>query len=177
MLQSGVILALALPLSLVPYFLLPPHAPPPPMLLDAFPNTDRWVCIARLCAAGMAITGVPLVFIPTRNVVARLVKPWGIEGGGLEGVGRRGREFYVVTAGSWAVCVGFALVGGRVGEFVPLLGVFGAFLLGFLMPGACQWHWSQMSTSTEVLNRFCRPQPSSSSSFSICAARCRSFSR
>lgn len=135
------------------------------MLLDAFPNDDRWVAVGRAAAAWMAVTGVPLVFLPTRSVLARLLKPWGVEGGGLEGIGRRGREFYAVTAGLWVVCVGLGAIPGRAGEFLPLLGVFGAFALGFLFPGAfcppsgqhCSLKNSRRAENTDPTHHFFFP--------------------
>ncbi|CED82959.1 hypothetical protein [Phaffia rhodozyma] len=135
LLLSVLSIALTLPLSLVPYFLL--STPPPPNILDILPSADSWIIVARLSGAGMALSGIPMLFLPTRDVAVRAFRSAGLKtvgGSGFDGQGKKRRAFWTVTAIGWGGVTVLSVAGDWISKKGVLSGVFLGFLLSFFIP-------------------------------------------
>lgn len=133
LLSSGILLALALPFALVPYYLLPalpdplPTATPttPSGVFARLPIDDGWVNLARIlqCAVGLGTCNM-WILRGRDSVLGGL----GVERGQRYKIGRW------VGLGLWLFVVAIATLGGLLAEKIELLGVIATLAVGWLLP-------------------------------------------
>ena len=119
--SSGLLLAMALPFALVPYYLLPelPAATPTTRagVFARLPD-DGWVDLARVLQCVVGLGSANAWVIRGRDCIA----------GGAEGM-------RWVGLGLWVVVVGLACLGGVIADKVETLGVIATLALGWFLPG------------------------------------------
>ncbi|OCF33187.1 hypothetical protein I316_05232 [Kwoniella heveanensis BCC8398] len=134
LIAAGAILALCLPLALVPYYLLPPldadalPAPSPTTPSGVFarlPADDGWVNIARILMCAIALGSSNMWILRGRDTI---LKAMGVDHGEREKAGKW------VGLGMWTVMVAFACLGGWVAEKVELLGVLAILAVAWFLP-------------------------------------------
>lgn len=118
------ILVLALPFALVPYYLLPPAA----TAFDQLPRDDGWTNFARVLMYLLVLASIGSWLVRGRDSVLVALD---VDGGDRYRAGK------FVGAGIWAVVVAFAALGGVVADKIELLGVIATLAIGWLMP--CKW--------------------------------------
>ena len=136
LISSAILLALSLPLALVPYYLLPAlpdaseaiEAATPLSVSGVFgrlPGDDDWVNIARVlqCALGLA-TCNQWILRGRDSILGGL----GVERGERYRLGRW------VGLGLWFVVVSLACIGGWVVEKIQLLGIISTLAVCWLLP-------------------------------------------
>lgn len=159
-LAAGVlILVLALPFALVPYYLLPPA----PTAFDQLPRDDGWTNFARVLMCLLVLASISSWLVRGRDSVLVALD---VDGGDRYRAGK------FVGAGIWVVVVAFAALGGVVADKIELLGVIATLAIGWFLPCKCprslQLQYSRLRANN---------QPSSSSSRSTSDPRWRSSSR
>lgn len=158
-LASGLLLlVLALPFALVPYYLLPAA----PTAFDQLPRDDGWTNFARVLMCLLVLASVSGWLVRGRDSVLVALD---VDGGDRYRAGK------FVGAGIWAVVVAFAALGGVVADKIELLGVIATLAIGWFLPCECSARGSARG------HELTDAQHSSSSSRSTYAPRSPSSSR
>ncbi|WVO17885.1 hypothetical protein L204_105583 [Cryptococcus depauperatus] len=137
LLAGAIILILSLPLSLVPYYLLPLSgdststavpSPNPSISSGVFaylPANDGWVNVARLSQVTLTLGSVNMWILRGRDAILRAM---GVEGD------ERIKAGQWVGIGWWITCVGLACLGGWVVDKIELIGVLSVLAVGWFLP-------------------------------------------
>ncbi|EKD05567.1 hypothetical protein A1Q2_00132 [Trichosporon asahii var. asahii CBS 8904] len=129
-LAAGVlILVLALPFALVPYYLLPPA----PTAFDQLPRDDGWTNFARVLMCLLVLASISSWLVRGRDSVLVALD---VDGGDRYRAGK------FVGAGIWVVVVAFAALGGVVADKIELLGVIATLAIGWFLPSHAKPHES-----------------------------------
>lgn len=127
-----IILALGLPLALVPYYLLPaiestPSTTPttPSGVFAHLPADDGWLNLARALMCIIALGTCNMWILRGRDTI---LKALGVERGERQKAGRW------VGLVIWVVVVTFACIGGIVAEKLELLGVMAVLAISWFLP-------------------------------------------
>lgn len=167
LISSGTILALSLPLALVPYYLLPelndlvPAATPttPSGIFAGLPADDAWVNLGRVLMCVISLGTCNMWILRGRDA---MLAAMGVERGERQRAGR------FVGFGIWLFVVVLACVGGVVVEKLELLGVMATLAVSWFLPGAPFISFFAGSTTLRSTSQLC-----SSSSHSTSARRSR----
>ncbi|TYJ57562.1 hypothetical protein B9479_001644 [Cryptococcus floricola] len=135
---GAIILVLALPLALVPYYLLPlsdgspdtstissPNTNAPSGIFGHLPADDAWLNLARILQVALTLGSTNIWILRGRDVV---LKAMNVEGGDRYKAGRW------VGLACWVIVVGLACIGGWVADKVELMGVLGVLIVGWFLP-------------------------------------------
>ncbi|WVR03319.1 hypothetical protein IAU60_000310 [Kwoniella sp. DSM 27419] len=131
LITAASILALCLPLALVPYYLLPaldvdaPTPTTPSGVFGRLPPDDGWVNLARVLMCAVALGSSNMWILRGRDTI---LKAMGVDHGEREKAGRW------VGVAMWSVMVLLACVGGWLAEKVELLGVLAILAIGWFLP-------------------------------------------
>lgn len=153
-LAAGVlILVLALPFALVPYYLLPPA----PTAFDQLPRDDGWTNFARVLMCLLVLASISSWLVRGRDSVLVALD---VDGGDRYRAGK------FVGAGIWVVVVAFAALGGVVADKIELLGVIATLAIGWFLPCKCprslqlqRYQSPKLTTSPLLHHHVPRPIP------------------
>lgn len=138
LLSSGLLLALALPFALVPYYLLPSEETPSTTpitssgVFNRLPADDGWVNLARVLQCALSLGTCNMWLLRCRDSIL----------GGLEV--DRNTQYRIarwIGLGLWVVVLLFACIGGWLVEKIELLGVMATLAVGWLLPCESSWRF------------------------------------
>lgn len=122
---------LAIPLALVPYYILPPITEPtatPTSSSGVFarlPADDGWVNAARVAMMLVSLGTCAQWLMRARDTMLRAM---GVDSGERDKAGKW------VGLGIWVIVVLFACIGGIVSEKIELLGVLATIAVSWFLP-------------------------------------------
>ena len=134
LISSAILLVLAIPLALVPYYILPPITEPtatPTSSSGVFarlPGDDGWVNAARIAMLLVSLGTCAQWLMRARDTLLRAM---GVDSGEREKAGKW------VGLGIWTIVVLFACIGGVVSEKIELLGVLATLAVSWFLPCEC----------------------------------------
>lgn len=117
-----IIIVLALPAALVPYYLLPEG----PSSFSLLPADDGWVNCARVLMAVIVLGSITMWLLRGRDTILAAL--------GVESGAERNKASRWVGMGMWAIVVGFACIGGAFADKMEILGVIATIAVGWLLP-------------------------------------------
>ncbi|WOO82472.1 uncharacterized protein LOC62_04G005960 [Vanrija pseudolonga] len=116
-----ILVVLALPLALVPYYLLPAA----PTVFQQLPDDDGWVNFARALMCAIVLGSVNLWLLRGRDTVLSALEVDRAE---------RYKAGRWVGLGLWVLVVVFACIGGVVADKIQISGVMATLAVGWLLP-------------------------------------------
>lgn len=119
-----ILVVLALPLALVPYYLLDAA----PTVFQQLPDDDGWVNFARALMCAIVLGSINLWLLRGRDTILSALEVDRAE---------RYKAGRWVGLGLWVLVVAFACIGGVVADKIQISGVMATLAVGWLLP--CKW--------------------------------------